>query len=110
MSKVVALSFNDFMKGRIVPKRGSRVLFRLRSSSGAYASLVTVAGSATGWMNILNTLWEISDWLCVGVIMFAGASWMFGNRTKSMELMIGGSAGYLIIKHAKDIQEWLSSI
>lgn len=59
---------------------------------------------------VFDALFSISDYLCVGVIMFAGASWMLGNKTKAIEHIIGGSAGYLIVRHAITIQEWLKSI
>jgi len=70
----------------------------------------TVVAASDSWSQILGTVWEISDWLCVGVIIFAGATWMFGNRTKAIEQLIGGSAGYIVIRHAMDIQHWLRGL
>lgn len=52
----------------------------------------------------------LADWLCVGTIMFSGASWMFGNKTKAIEHLISACTGYLVIRHARDIQQFLSTI
>jgi hypothetical protein len=58
------------------------------------------------WPTVLN----IVDWICVGVFTFAGVSWMFGHRTKALELIIGGAAGYVLARHAVDIKDWLSTL
>lgn len=58
------------------------------------------------WPTVLN----IVDWICVGVFVFAGVSWMFGHRTKALELIIGGAAGYVLARHAIDIKDWLATI
>ncbi len=106
--KTVAIEWDPFFRGQIVPKKTKKVLMLQSTSTGALA-MVPASQNKT-WTEILNTVLGISDWLCVGVIIFAGATWMFGNRTKAMEMMIGGSAGYLIIRHSKEIQEWLATI
>lgn len=62
------------------------------------------------WSQVWVSALQISDWLCVGVITFAGATWMFGNRTRALEMLIGAASGYLIIRHAMDIKDWLASI
>lgn len=53
---------------------------------------------------------DIVDWLVVGVFVFAGTSWMFGNRTKAIELLIGGAAGYLIARHSIQMRDFLKGI
>lgn len=58
----------------------------------------------------LDAGFGIVDWICVGVFVFAGLSWMFGNRTKSIEYLIGGSVGYAIARNAINIKDWLHSI
>jgi hypothetical protein len=50
---------------------------------------------------------HILDWLVVGVFIFAGTTWMFGNRTKSIEFLIGGSVGYTMARHAIDMRDFL---
>ncbi len=58
------------------------------------------------WPTVLN----IVDWICVGVFVFAGVSWMFGHRSKALELIIGGAAGYILARHAVDIKDWLKTL
>lgn len=58
------------------------------------------------WSAIMNTV----DWIVVGVFIFAGVSWMFGHRTKALELLIGGAAGYVLARHAIDIRNFLKAL
>lgn len=58
------------------------------------------------WPTVLN----IVDWICVGVFVFAGVAWMFGHRSKALELIIGGAAGYILARHAVDIKDWLKTL
>lgn len=71
---------------------------------------VGFATDPTGFAHVLDAALRISDWLCVGVIMYAGGCWMFGDRTKAMERLIGAAVGYLIIRKAKIIQEFLGGL
>jgi len=104
------------MNGEVEKKRMSRSSTLAISTSSTltmvplHISATTgMAGDAT-WSSILETVISIADWLCVGVIIFAGIRWMFGDRTKAMELLIGSASGYLLIRHARDIQLWLAGI
>lgn len=65
---------------------------------------------STALAPLLAAFIDIADYLVIGVFMFSGAAWMFGHRTKAIELLIGGSVGYLIIRHAGDMQAFLESI
>lgn len=60
--------------------------------------------------NLLEPALLMADWLCVGVYIFTGTLWMFGNKTKAMEYAIGAATGYLIIRRAKSIQMFLKSL
>ena len=51
-----------------------------------------------------------ADYLFTFVVIFAGASWMLGNRSKAIELIIGAAAGWLIISHAQDLLAILKTI
>lgn len=93
----------------ILVLKGLKEAFRAVPVYASSARGSSVANSGA-WNEVLTTAMEIADWLCVGVIIFAGAIWMFNNRTKAIEQIIGGSSGYLVIRHAKDIQEWLHTI
>ncbi len=61
--------------------------------------------------SISNTIWpeiiNISDWVAIGVIVFVGGMWMFGNRSQAIQRLLDGSIGYLVIRHAPDILHWL---
>lgn len=63
-----------------------------------------------GFDRVVKDFFRVVDWLLVGVIIFAGTSWMFGNRTKGIEMLIGGSSGYLIARHAIEIKDWLKAL
>jgi len=71
---------------------------------------VTPMATANSFDKVINAVLGITDYLCWGVIIYSGIIWMFGNRTQSIERLIGGSSGYLIIRHAKDIQEFLKGL
>lgn len=60
--------------------------------------MLTILGLATfgasqGFANVLNAALGIADWVCVGVIMFAGARWMFGDRTAAIQWTSGTVTG-----------------
>ena len=73
-------------------------------------ALAGTAEKGQAWNEIFKTVIEVADWLCVGVIIFSGAVWMFGNRSKALEMLIGAASGYLVIRHATDFQRWLAGI
>lgn len=58
------------------------------------------------WSAVMNCV----DWVAVGVIVFAGVSWMLGFRPKAIELLIGSSAGYILCRHAIDIRDFLKTL
>jgi hypothetical protein len=68
---------------------------------------MTTMNNTQSFTNVMSALLGIADWMCAGVIMFAGASWMFGNRTKALEHLIGGTVGYIIIRKALIIRDFL---
>jgi len=83
---------------------------KLLSSGKLMAVATTTAGTGNAFSEVLKAVLGIADYLCIGIIIFSGATWMLGNRTKAIEHLIGGSTGYLIIRHAKDIQEFLKGL
>lgn len=111
--KVEAVQWKEFFQGQVIPKQEvSRTAVIL--SGAVYLTIlptrIAFAAQDDTWGNIWGTVLHLSDWLCVGVISFAGAVWMFGNRSKALELLIGASSGYLVIRHAMDIKNWLASL
>ncbi len=59
---------------------------------------------------IFDAIFNIADVFCQGVIVFCGATWMLGHRTKAIEHFIGGASGYLLIRNAAVIQTWLKGL
>jgi hypothetical protein len=116
--KTVSLEWNAFMRGETIAKDAkSATSIIAKTALGVHVMLVpqkalaaAVVTNASAWSNVFVTALAIADWTCLGVIIFAGATWMFGNRTKAIELLLGGAIGYLIIRHAQDIRDWLRTI
>lgn len=63
-----------------------------------------------GFDRLLDRVLWITDKLMSGVIVFSGISWMFGNRTKAIELLFSAGAGYIIIRHHEDIKNFFALI
>jgi type IV secretory pathway VirB2 component (pilin) len=117
VSRIVTLNWNNFNNVKFKPKSESIFTTYLKSgTNGAFvafipqSTLAATKSTENTWEEIFQTILNISDYLCMGVIVFAGATWMFGNRTKALELLIGGSIGYLIIRHSHDIMLWLKGL
>ncbi|UED81972.1 glycosyltransferase [Lysinibacillus sp. CD3-6] len=60
--------------------------------------------------NVYDAVMNIFDAGVVIVIIFAGAAWTLGHRSKAIELLIGVCCGYLLARHAIDIRDFLKSI
>lgn len=119
MSKAIALDWGAFHRGDIVVKEAPKNTLKTAAKVAGTVHLAlipntvfaaTADGGAATWTEIFMTVLNISDWLCAGIIVFAGATWMFGNRTKAIEHLLGGSIGYIIIRHALDIRNWLRTL
>jgi type IV secretory pathway VirB2 component (pilin) len=76
----------------------------------AMMAVPATAGTEGTFASVVQAALNVADWLCVGVIMFAGGSWMFGDRTRAMERLIGGGIGYIIIRKAHLLQQFLKSL
>lgn len=115
MAGTITLDFKAFMNGDIVNKNKRNIALLAKTAAGAHVFLIpykalAATGAESTWNEIFDTVLSIADWLCVGIIVYAGVTWMFGNRTKAIEFLMGGSIGYLIIRHAEDIRDWLKSL
>lgn len=119
MSKTTTIEWGAFFEGNVVAKSPQRFVAILAKTAGAvhvalvptttFAAVTGSAGEQT-WMEIFETVLNISDWLCVGIIVYSGITWMFANRTKAIEYLMGGSIGYIIIRHSLDIMRWLKGL
>lgn len=70
----------------------------------------TLASAADAFTGIHQTVMGIFDAGVVLVIIFAGASWALGHRSKAIELLIGACCGYLLARHAVNIRDYLKNI
>lgn len=121
MTRTVSLDWDAFMGGKVKSKERGQLagivvkslvgghLFFIPTKALAASGAAAVAANAS-WAKILSALLTIADFTCVGVIMFCGALWMFGHRTRAIELLISSAIGYIIIRHATDIRDWLRGI
>lgn len=111
MSKIVTLDWNDFFAGSTDPYvKPLWVKVAAVAHTAMLPGTVLASSGDQTWGNVFSTVLNISDWLCVGIITYSGVTWMFGNRTKAMEFLMCGSIGYIIIRHAIDIRNWLKTI
>jgi hypothetical protein len=113
LAKTVALEWSSFMRGEVVPLKGPTNLISKLSISSYFMFLPTHALAATengSWNKLFDKLLELADYADGGIIIFSGATMMFGNRTKAIELLFASSIGYLIIRHWQDINAFLKSI
>lgn len=79
----------------------------LAHQTQAVAVFAQVATNTGSFFKLLDAFIAIMDPVSTCVVVFAGVAWMFGQRTKAIELLIGTAAGTLIIMHAHDMVHWL---
>lgn len=60
--------------------------------------------------NIHSTIMNMFDAAVVLIIVFAGAMWALGHRTKAIHLLISCCAGYLLARNAVAIRDLLKSV
>lgn len=60
--------------------------------------------------NVHGAIMNAFDAGVVLVIIFAGAAWGLGHRTKAIEILIGVCCGYILARHAVDIRDFLKGI
>ena len=72
--------------------------------------LTVFAESGDAFYKITSAAYKIADYAAVLVIIFAGTSLMFGNRPRAMQTLIGAGGGYLLIRNAENIRDFLKSL
>jgi hypothetical protein len=116
LKNTVALEWSSFMMGDIVTKEKPRTLMPSLISGSFLVSKATVVLAAvpgadsTGLARLMVELLGVADYIAWGGFIFAGASWMFNNRTVAIERGIGVTAGYLIIRKAWDFVIFLKGV
>lgn len=116
LKKTVALEWGSFMSGEIVSKEKPNTILPSIISGALMVSKATVVLAAvpgadsTGLARLMLELLGVADYIAWGGFIFAGASWMFNNRTVAIERGIGVTAGYLIIRKAWDFVMFLKGV
>ena len=93
----------------LIQERKSSMSFKTAAIAAPLLLTPTLAFADT-FGDIHNTIMTIFDGGVVLIIIFAGASWALGHRSKAIELLIGVCCGYLLARHAIDIRDYLKSI
>ena len=94
------------------PKLKRPFSLKIPAISAAFLTPTTAFAAETTdtFVKVYDAVMKIVDHGVVLVIIFAGASWMLGHRSKAIEYMIGAAIGYLIIMHAIDIRDFLKEL
>lgn len=71
---------------------------------------VVAYSTGVGLMPLIREYASLSEYLAIGVLMFAGTLWIFGHRTRAVEMVIGVVIGYEIILHAEDFIHYLTKL
>lgn len=87
-----------------------RVLLGAGSILAITVPKVALAAAGDTFANLHVSIMNMFDSGIVLVIIFAGACWALGHRTKAIEILIGVCAGYLLARHAIDIRDFLKGI
>ena len=113
MKKAVKIDFKEFVSGEY-KERDLKTTKILSSTIPALVLITPKLAFATAtdatFGNIYKSIMNIFDCGVVLVIVFAGASWALGHRTKAIEILIGVCCGYLLARHAVPIRDWLRGI
>jgi hypothetical protein len=117
MAKIEAINFNEFMGGKNREKKSGdmKIMCNILTSSGAIAAvtmpkIVLAAGMEGTFGNVHDAIMRAFDAGVVLVIIFAGAAWGLGHRTKAIEILIGVCCGYILARHSIDIRNFLKGI
>ncbi len=113
MARTQTIDFRSFVRNETeVPNLDSAKIVKLGASMFAVMIPRTAVAATTNatFSNMWSAVMNIVDWIAVGVFIFAGVSWMFGHRTKALELLIGGASGYILARHAIDIRDFLRGL
>lgn len=119
MTKIQTIPLRDFMDGsyKHKTKKNSKVIGKvITATTGTFMIHVPKSVLAAGigvnstFGNVHGAIMNAFDAGVVLVIIFSGASWALGHRTKALEILIGVSCGYILARHAMDIRDFLKEI
>jgi hypothetical protein len=86
----------------------SDTLVSVSADTSKFVTVNAQNAAGDGFDRLISKVLWITDKLMSGVIIFSGISWMFGNRTKAIELLFGAGVGYIIVRHHEDIKNFFA--
>ncbi|MGE6721062.1 hypothetical protein ACQKGD_27575 [Peribacillus frigoritolerans] len=119
MGKTEVLEWNSFMKGecksksdskKVIPSIVTGAFLVNKASIVLAATSIAPAADSTGLAKLIFEILGIADYIAWGGLIFAGASWMFSNRTVAVERAVGVTAGYLIIRKSWAYVQFLKGV
>ncbi|PEZ01827.1 glycosyltransferase [Bacillus sp. AFS018417] len=117
MVKTQTIPFRSFMDQsyKMEPVNKKKPLKKIITLSGGSWIIIVpkIAFAATvntTFGNVHGAIMNAFDSGVVLVIIFSGASWALGHRTKALEILIGVCCGYILARHAIDIRDFLKNI
>jgi len=118
LAKIQTMSIKEFLSGeykRQDHKKDLQKIAQILTFSAGVTMLimpksVLAAGVEGTFGNLYKSIMTAFDAGVVLVIIFAGAAWALGHRTKAIEILIGVCCGYLLARHAIDIRDFLKRI
>lgn len=72
--------------------------------------IIPTIASADLFTDVHSKAMTLFDGAVVLLIIFVGASWALGHRSKAIEMLIGVCCGYLVARNAIDIRDYLKTI
>lgn len=114
MRKVETLDWDSFMGGEGASKPSKTIPIVLTSAFMVNKANVVFAATpdadSTGLAKLIYEILNIADYIAWGGLIFAGAAWIFNNRTVAIERGVGVTAGYLIIRKSWDYIQFLKGV
>ncbi|QUW34621.1 glycosyltransferase (plasmid) [Bacillus cereus] len=117
MAKTEVIPFRSFMDGSYKNEGKSDITALKKVITATTGSLLMILPKAafaatvnSTFGNVHGAIMNAFDAGVVLVIIFSGASWALGHRTKALEILIGVSCGYILARHAIDIRDFLQGI
>ncbi|PGA76472.1 glycosyltransferase [Bacillus pseudomycoides] len=117
MVKTQVIPFRDFMDCSYKTKKKSNITPLKKVITATSSALLMIlpktvfaVGVNSTFGNVHGAIMNAFDAGVVLVIIFSGASWALGHRSKSLEILIGVCCGYVLARHAVDIRDFLKGI
>lgn len=113
MAKKSRIEVAEYINGEYVFPSDLKRSGHLAGISAATTMLIVpfhASASNDTFVKIYDASMKVIDAGIVFVIIFAGVAWVLGNRGKSFEILLGAVAGYLIIRNAVSLRDFVKSL